>query len=60
MLIRRNGDEELCGSSPIKRTGEYDNCSEDSCWVQQYLEWCDPKIAVANRAGLEVGAVAML
>ncbi len=30
----------------------YDTSLGDSCWVRQYLEWCDPAIAVAARKGV--------
>ena len=34
---------------------EYDTCSGDSCWVRQYLEWCDSVIAFPIEAGIGLG-----
>ena len=52
MAIWWDGDDEPAGAETVRQTGEYDTSSGDSCWVRQYLEWCDPVIAVLAEAGI--------
>ena len=43
----------LADADPVTQKAEYDTSSGDSCWVRQYLEWCDLAIAIPSKAGLE-------
>jgi len=48
--IWQDADSNAANVRRAAHHAEYDTCSGDSCWVRQYLEWCDPVIAVAIKS----------
>ncbi len=52
MLIGQDADENAAVAGRVRQEPEYDTSSGDSCWVRQYLEWCDPVIAVLAEVGI--------
>ena len=55
MALSRPIDEVAANVRTAAQRVEYDTCSGDSCWVRQYLEWCDPVIAL--RTETDIGLV---
>ncbi len=52
MLIWQDADDKAAVADRVRRKPAYDTSSGDSCWVRQYLEWCDPVVAVPIEAGI--------
>lgn len=50
MFIWPNADREEPGAPVGTPDGQYDTSSGDSCWVRQYLQWCEAAAGVSPEA----------
>jgi len=49
LIWNDTGDADLADVCTAAQAGQYDTSSGDSCWVRQYLEWCQPMSAILAR-----------
>jgi hypothetical protein len=47
MASSQRNEDEAANMRRAAQHAEYDTCSGDSCWVRQYLEWCNLASTVA-------------
>ena len=52
MFNWQDADDKTAAADRIKPKAEFDTSSGDSCWVRQYLDWCDSAIAIPAEAGI--------
>ncbi len=51
VLMWQDADDNAAVADRVRQKPPYDTSSADSCWVRQYLDWCDRVVVVPIEAG---------